>query len=1028
MSPRLFLFSVAVTVALPLLAAELSLAGKWSVRLADGASGTVTLPGTLGAQGFGEEAKGPRNDPPKFGTLSPRRQYVGPATYTRTFACPEAAKGDYELTLGRVMWKSTVAIDGKPLGSCDSLAAPHVYAVPAALLTAGTHTLTLEVDNRQIVPIGEDGHCYGDTMQFRWHGVLGEMSLRPANPLRRARVFAPAGETVTVELPEGIVAEGTVEGMPCETVASEPGCFTLRVPGAKPWSDAAPNLYTLILRSGAWAHAIRFGFRTFERRGNRLWLNGVPLFLRGNLDCCNFPLTGHPPTDKAEWTRVFANLRQEGVNQIRFHSWCPPAAAFEAADELGMLLAPEVLWIDWWMTKKDARVRGVGKGNAQTDAWVRNELSRILAAYGNHASFFSLGVGNELGTSDFTVMGEMMVKCKMRDPRHLYAASTARKITPADDFAVTHYYPGLGMVRERHREGTDWDYEDVYGKTAVPTVAHEVGQWPVWPRYATDLPKYADGLLRPWNLEVLRDKAAAAGVLPYNDRFVRASLMLNRLYYKDEIESFQRTPSCNGVSLLGAQDYYAQGEALIGWFDAFYDPKPGAEDAVPVSVYLSATPCLARFAKYVWTTDETFTARLLVRNNTAADLTRDIPWSFAGRRGVAHVTLAPGQMAQAAEISLPLAEVKAPARLDLRFGDNRWPLWVYPGAKAAPEPLGDVVLAESPADAKAALREGKAVLFSAAGYGSPATAFATTFRPVYWSAAFFAGQRTATLGMWVDKAHPAFAAFPTEDWANWQWKNLLSGATAFRLDAHGRACEPIAMPVADFHHPCRAGLLFEARVGNGRLLVSGFDLTADAPEARQLRNSLVAYAKSPAFRPMAELTVADFEALFANPAAAVRPRPAAFKDAVAYVECSAFLNAKGRALPRKARFDRLELGEKGRCEVSGKDWGAWADDTGTFWFGRELSVTLKGVAPVRGRLKVRFRDPNRNHRTGEGTYEGRPFRVPPHEDAKDGAWWLDLPVDMEDFLDGELTLTLRALTGPNLMIDRIAVVPNEPER
>lgn len=1006
--------------------ADIPLSGSWTVSLPDGTKTPVTLPGTLEAQGIGAIAQGPRNNPPNAGTLSPRRQFVGIARYSRTFTIPEGTQGDHELLLERVMWKNSVSIDGITLGTCDSLAAPHLYTVPARLLTPGTHTLTVEVDNRQIINIGEDGHCYGDTMQFRWHGILGTLALRPANPLRHARIFAPYGDQVTIELPNKLKAEGSVEGMSCETLASEPGRLRLRVQGAKPWSDTSPQLYTLTLRSGVWTHKIRFGFRTIERRGNRLFLNGAPLFLRGNLDCCNFPLTGYPPTDKTEWGRIFARLKQQGVNQVRFHSWCPPAAAFEAADEMGVFLSPEVLWIDWWMTKKDPRVVGVGKGDAKTDAWVEAELSRILSAYGNNPSFISLGIGNELGTSDFGVMGRMMAQCKARDPRRLYAASTARTITPADDIAVTHYYPGLGMVRERRRDGTDWDYEDVYAKTAIPTVAHEVGQWPVWPQYAKDLPKYV-GTLRPWNLEVLRDKAAKADVLRFNDRFVRASLMLNQLLYKDEIESFQRTPSCSGVSLLGAQDYYAQGEALIGWLDAFYDPKVGAEDAVPVSVYLSETPCLARFAKDIWTTDETFVARLQVRNNAAVPLSRTLPWSFAGMQGEVQVSAQPGEIVTVKELRIPLQGIKAPARLDLTFGNNRWPLWVYPSEKTIPVPKG-VTFAETPAEARKALQRGERVVFSAAGYGTPATAFATTFRPVYWSAAFFPGQRTATLGMWAAKDHPAFTAFPTEDWGNWQWKRLLGGATAFRLEAFGRDYEPIVLSVPDFHHPCFAGLLFEARVGEGRLLVSGFDLSADLPEARQLCRSLLTYAASSAFDPKTTLPTKAFDALFADPQANAKPRPKAFADAVAYVECSPYLTTQGRALARKARFDRLELGEKGTCQVSGSEWGAWADATGTFWFGRELRITFKDLSPVRGRIKVRFRDPNRNHRTGEGTFEGRPFKVPLHEDAKDGAWWLDLPVDMEDFLDGELSLTCRALTGPNLMIDRIVVLPNESDR
>ena len=171
------------------------LSGTWQVALGDAKPAPVTLPGTLGDAGLGPVA-----EKAVYGALTPRHQYVGPATYSRTFTVTPGMTGDYELFLERVMWKSTAALDGTPLGECDSLATPHVYTVPARLLTPGTHTLTITIDNSLIHPIGEKSHSYGDSMQTRWHGVIGEFALRPRNPLRQARVFAPFGNEVTVRL------------------------------------------------------------------------------------------------------------------------------------------------------------------------------------------------------------------------------------------------------------------------------------------------------------------------------------------------------------------------------------------------------------------------------------------------------------------------------------------------------------------------------------------------------------------------------------------------------------------------------------------------------------------------------------------------------------------------------------------------------------------------------------------------------------------------------------------------------------
>ncbi len=1016
----------------------LDLAGRWEVRLGEGAQAApITLPGTLGDAGLG-----PAAEKAVYGALTPRHQYVGPATYTRSFTATPGMTGDYELFLERVMWKSAASLDGTPLGECDSLAAPHTYEIPARLLTPGTHTLTLTIDNSLIHPIGEKSHSYGDSMQTRWNGVIGQIVLRPRNPLRQARVFAPFGDEVTVRLPklthpvsadagpqiEGKPVTAEVEGEQAVQVAASADSITLRVPGAKPWSEFDPRLYTLVLRWNGLEHRIRFGFRSFEVRGNRVFMNGRPLFIRGNTENCHFPLTGYPAMDKATWLRIFSILKGQGVNQIRCHTWAVPQAAYDAADELGLLVSPEIVWIDGWMTKDYPYLKGIGRGPKEVDDFVHNELFRILDAYGNAPSFFSLSVGNELGSSDFELLGKWMKACKAYDGRHLYAASSARSISPGDDFFVTHNYPGVGMVRERRREGTDWDYEDVYRRTALPTIAHEIGQWPVFPDFSREIPKYT-GLLRPWNLEGLREDSAKAGVLRFNEAYARASLMTNRLMYKDEIESFLRTPSCAGLQLLGVQDYSGQGEALIGWFDSFYDEKPGAERAVPVADYFAPVATLARFPKYVWRADETFTAKLVVHNYGPEPLEGPFAWSIPalGQSGSFRQSVPVGAVRQVGQIAIPLNGVKAPAKIELVFGKNRWPLWVYPAEIPADVPQG-VLLTDDPAEAKAALAKGGRVLFDAHGCAAPDATIFSSFRPVYWGTTWFPGQRQATLGMVVQDKSPAFAAFPTEDWQDWQWQHLVNGAATFRIADASADFQPLAMPIVDFHKPALAGLLFETAVGPGRLLVSGIDLSADRPEARQLRRSLLDYVASDAFAPKAAIEEKALWALFHDVRADAAPRPARYKDAVVYLECAAFLTQRGRDVPWSKKRDRAEL-VSGQYTLSGKNVRTWADGDGQYWVGDELVLTLTDCSNVRGKLLVRFRDPNNNGRTAKGTFDGgRAFTVPPHAKGKgnpDGAYWLELPVDMEDFLDGKLELRIRKTSGPNVQIDRVIVMPNE---
>ncbi len=1001
---------------------SINLSGEWDVSLADGTTAKLTLPGTLG------DAKlGPAAQKAVYGALTPRHQYIGKATYSREFTVTPEMTGDYELFLERVMWQSEAFIDGVSIGTYDSLAAPHAFRVPAKFLTPGKHTLTLTIDNSLIYPIGEKSHSYGDSMQTRWNGVIGELVLRPENPLRKARVFAPYGDLVTVRFPTS--AEGVkvaVEGAETTEVERHPGVVTLRVKGARPWNEYDPQLYTLKLSWQGLEHAIRFGFRTVERRGNRLFLNGQPLFLRGNTDNCHFPLTGYPAMDKATWKTILERMKAEGMNQVRCHTWATPKAAFDAADELGVMISPEVLWIDGWMVRDHAYLKGVGRGPKAVDDFVHNELFRILDAYGNAPSFFSMSIGNELGSSDFALFARWLEKCKAYDNRHLYAASSARQITRVDDFVVTHNYPGLGAVRERRREGTDWDYEDVYGRTTLPTIAHEIGQWPVFPEFARELPKYT-GILRPWNLEELRDISAKAGVLRFNRDYARASLMTNRLMYKDEIESFLRTPSCAGLQLLGIQDYSGQGEALIGWFDSFYDRKPGAERAVPVSAYFAPTAYLARFAKYTWSTEETFVAKLVVHNYGPTPIQKRVPWTFAGQSGSVEIVVPQGAVEQVAEIAIPLAEVKAPAKHELTFGNNRWSIWVYPASIDASIPEG-IVFTDDLETAKSAIAEGKRVLFDAHGCANPKATIYSSFTPVYWGTTWFPGQRNTTLGMVIQSQSPAFASFPTDEWQDWQWKHLVNGNKTFRLTGTDAHFTPLAMPIVDFHKPALAALLFEAKLGDARVLVSGIDLSSSRPEARQLKRSLLDYVASEAFDPKGTIEPEAFNGLFHDIRANLAPRPPEFARATAYIECAAFLDELGVDTPWATKRDRAELAG-GTYAVTGSNVRTWADYDGKYWVGDELVVTFTNATNIRGKLHVRFRDPNHVGRTAMGTFDGaRSFTIPPHgksEANPEGAYWLTLPVDMEDFLDGKLELRIQKTGGSNIMIDRVVLIPNE---
>ena len=956
--------------------ADVTLSGTWHVE-GDGIAGEAKLPGTLAEAHLGKRWTvhdfETTMDLPQSEALVQEWQYVGKATWARSVELSAAdCENPMELFLERVMWASEAFWDEASLGSCDSLATPHIYQVPKERLTPGRHELKLVIDNSCRYGFSRQSHAYGPNMQAVWNGVLGRVELRRAHPLRAARVFAtaPSGGKLQIET-SADVATVAVDGL--ETSGWERRGGRIVVPLAEEpeyWNEFHPALYTVRLTAkDGFEHSIRFGFRSVGTKGRLLTLNGAAIFTRGNVENANFAKDGVPWMEKGEWLRVFRTLKDEdGVNAVRFHTWCPPEAAFQAADELGIILHPEAgIWTDKWMSDGDE----VGNGKP-VDGFVRCEMKAIADAYGNSPSFFSLSIGNELGSSNFETMGRWVDEHKKYDPRALCYASSARELTPHDDFSLSHVVPGKGLAREKLMPHTDWDYEDIYSAATIPTIAHEIGQWPVYPIWDELLSPFT-GVMRPWNLTRHYETAAMKNALKFQNEYHAASAKLNRLIYKEEVESFLRTPSCAGLQLLNVQDYTGQAEALVGWRDPFYKLKTGFKGMSPFSNVWGPVCYLARFPRFTYVVGETYRATLQIRNLTESALSAGaaFPYELGGTSG--EVTLAeaipPGEVKTVAIVECPLSDDMVRSRQTLRFGCNEWSFWVYPreGRCAAPE---GVVETSDPATMKGAIADGKTVLYSGPSFKSAQG----QFKPVYWSARWFpvANTTAAALGTWFDVKHPALAGFVTDDFTDWQWYALSQGAMVHALKGLPDGFRPIALSVNDFHFSDFTATIFEVLVGKGRLFVCGYDLAADTPEARRLRASVCAYLSG---APTNGTPLVSEEWL------------AEEFDAVKPVDLS--------------------------CVVY---------DITTNWTGRVFKMEMRGIPPTTGELRVDFHQPEEGLTSGRGLLEGRVFEVPFTEEV-DAKTYVALPVVREDFLDGRLELEVNVMTGPALGIDRLRIIP-----
>jgi hypothetical protein len=912
---------VVLTAALPARAATLDLAGPWEVSLTDPATApawqAILLPGTLDDAKIGTPlVLKPELTLQVLTRLQRRTTYIGPAWYRRTVEIPAAWAGQkILLELERVLWESRAFVDGREVSRADSLVAPHRHDLAAAL-TPGRHELLLRIDNREIhreishhaksYKLPEDAplaHAYTNHTQIIWNGVLGTLRLRAEEmiALRTVSVFprltpapglsvrvnltAPAAPGAKFHLALRRAADGKLVGEHLAAPGAD-GRIDWALPGAAaaaiaPWDEFFPALYQLTATLDgrpATAATTTFGFREFSAEGREFRLNGHRIFLRGNLECAIFPLTGQPPTDVAAWKKLLGTAKAWGLNHFRFHSWCPPEAAFVAADELGFYFQVELP--NWSLVIGD---------HPASWAFLQAEGDRILATYGNHPSFLFLSLGNEL-QGKMALLNDEVRRLRAHDPRRLYTATTftfekghGRAPEPADDFFVTQYTKegwirGQGVFNDLP-PAFDADYTRTSASIPVPLVQHEAGQYCVYPDLA-EIARYTGNLV-PVNFMAVRDDLAKKGLLALAPQFTAASGKFAALLYKEEIERALRTPEFDGFQLLQLQDFPGQGTALVGLVNAFWESK-GFIDAEEFRQFCGPVVPLARFPKAIYERGERFTAAVELSNYFRALPATNVQWTVRreggavvarGSFGPIDVKLGGGQACGSLSVPIPADGAAEHWRLEVAVAGteyrNGWSFWVYP-SQSPPEPAG-VRVATTFEQARAALAAGERVFFNPkveSMAGIPGK-----FVPVFWSPVHFPKQ-PGTMGLLCDPTHPALAGFPTATHSDWQWWDLTIRSRSVVLD--GLAATPLVRVIDNFNRNHSLANVFEARVGPGRLIFSAIDLTTDLakrPAARQLRASLLRYAAGDKFAPAGALTPEELRAFTQNPRAAGEKSP-----------------------------------------------------------------------------------------------------------------------------------------------------------
>ncbi|UFU02932.1 glycoside hydrolase [Ruania suaedae] len=868
---------------------------------------------------FTDDAYAPYREPGNIAVpfwLQPQVYYQGAAWFQREIHVPEAWQGRrIELGLERVHWESTVWVDTHRIGSERSLTTAHRFDLGA--LTPGTHRLTIRVDNRAVVDVGPNAHSVSDHTQGNWNGVVGALTLtaQPEVRISQVRVFpelATRSAVVKVDISGGTrsTGSGRVEvtarpyNVPAHTTGThdvEPvtalfqaehgrdlGERGLTASGAhvdvslplgedaRAWDEFDPTLYevtvTLITDLHGAEHrdtvTTTFGLREIGTDGTQVTINGRPTFVRGTLESCVFPLTGYPPTDVDSWREIIATVKAHGLNLLRFHSWCPPEAAFVAADEAGLYLQVEgPIWAN--------QGAAIGEGRP-VDAFLDEETRRILRAYGNHPSFVMMAHGNEPGGRDVEHLTAWVAGWRAHDPRRLYTTGAGWPAARENDFDnIPHprahrWDEGLESRLNGHPPETESDYAEWVRDR--PVVSHEIGQWCVYPDFS-EVERYT-GLMQPKNFGIFADFLREAGMADQAEEFLRASGKLQTLCYKEDIEAALRTDGFGGFHLLGLSDFPGQGTALVGVVNPFWESK-GYCTPEEFARFCGPTVPLARLPRRIWAADEQITFEVQVAHFGPAPLQAQVRWSLRADDGaalkdgvVAEQELAVGNGTRLGPVVVPPADLAEAARVTLvvtieddsgAVYENDWDLWLYPQIQA--QPSGAVCTSDvQQAIERATAGESVLLELSPESIGND---IALGFTPVFWNTAWTKGQAPHTLGITHDPEHPVFAGFPSEGHTSWQWWEPLHGARAMLLDGLPQTMRPLVQPIDTWFEARRLGCLIEARLGEGRIVVSSLNLDpgADRLAARQLRASLLAYMAGPAFAPAETIDAGQLRSL-----------------------------------------------------------------------------------------------------------------------------------------------------------------------
>jgi hypothetical protein len=881
---------------------------------------SVTLPGTTFTN-----CRGVPNMINDVFRVARQHQYFGRAWYQRDIEIPDEWAGKRIEMFIESAPRSIIWVDDTNVGSSENLYSPQIYDL-TDIAYPGTHRLTLCLDNSWSRP-----EQYGmEGRHFDQNGVMGEfyllvtnkfwikgMKILPQVKLRRALFTVTIGNqsgcNVQGELRINVQVPGRHKIRPVHVpflveYNHEEKLLTFQVDlgqNALLWDEFEPNMYEVDVEMNASTgyrvyydntHT-RFGMREFSIRGTQFAVNDKVMMLRGDgwLYERLAGRLGFSVHDIEYWRLIARTSREWGFNHLRFHTHCPPKAAFDAADEYGIYIQAELT------LGRPTRIprEGEKEFDPLLEPTIKEYGAKLVEYHYNHPSFMLLTMGNEID-ADEALLARLVSHMRTTDPSRFYSSGSNNYLrdthmVPGDDFWCTqktsevwdvwkarvrgsggHVDPPLGSVQV-HSPNSLRDYSKGIETVDIPVVGFEVGQYETTPNF-DEIDRFGSNEV-PFNLLTYREIMKQQGILNMEKKFYWASGQLCGLCYREDIEMYLRTSNIGGFHLLSFADNCSSGTALSGMLSVFYESK-GIMTPVQWRRFCNDRVILLRTDRFVYASGDILKGQIQLANYGKGGFSgASAMWRLRrGNETLLQDILQPhdvpqGELLTLGEISVPLA-AESPCELSLYISleggiENEYSIWVYPDKELPSVP--DVVETIDWETTSVALAKGKKVLYFPADLPLD-KAHPGEFASNFWSYSMFAKSSkkhgtavpAGTMGVFCDPNHPALACFPNRGCSDWQWFPIVTNGGVVILNDFPTELQPIIWGIDNPMRGDKLGLVFELQVGQGRLLVcmSRLPDTDDQLPARWLHHSLIKYMSSDSFSPAVKLDATFLDSFF----------------------------------------------------------------------------------------------------------------------------------------------------------------------